>query len=141
MGARQMTANNQSNPKPNPTHSYILRVGIVGCGRVAEHHLRFIARSKKARLVGLADTKKECADQWGRRYGVANVHGSLEELLTSTKLDVLHVLTPPVTHYACAKAAVDHGLHVFVEKPVTFTAKELSALYDRANAKGVLLCP
>jgi 2-alkyl-3-oxoalkanoate reductase len=119
----------------------ILRIGLVGCGLIAEHHMRFLAESKVAQVVGLADVNEESARHLGERYGIQNIHGSLDNLLDSTSLDVLHILTPPAYHYAQAMAAIDRRVHVLIEKPVAFRAHEVTDLYDYATANSVSLCP
>jgi predicted dehydrogenase/nucleoside-diphosphate-sugar epimerase len=118
-----------------------LRVGMVGCGKVAEHHARFIKVLPNAQLIAVADVNEEAARRFAETHGIPNVHTTIDNLLDSIGLDVLHVITPPAYHYACAKAALDRGLHVFVEKPVAFTVREVTDLYERAAARGVLLCP
>jgi predicted dehydrogenase/nucleoside-diphosphate-sugar epimerase len=118
-----------------------LRVGIVGCGKVAEHHARFVNELADARLVGVADTNRDAARDFAGRHHVSLACGSLRELLSSADLDVLHVVTPPAFHYQTAKVALDHGLHVFLEKPLAFTVEEVHDLYERAARQGVLLCP
>ena len=127
--------------RSNGTSNGGLRVGIVGCGKVAEHHARFVGGLNNAHLVGVADVNEEAARLFAEKYGIANVKGSLLSLLDSVELDVLHVTTPPPYHYECAKTALDRGKHVLVEKPVAFTAEEVTDLYDRAAARSVLLCP
>jgi 2-alkyl-3-oxoalkanoate reductase len=125
-------------------HEYeqsVLRVGVIGCGRVAEHHLRFITETDMAMIVGLADVNEANARRLGERYGVKHIYGSLEGLLHAIPLDVLHVVTPPAYHYDQAIAAIDHGVHVLIEKPCTLRACETEDLYCRAAAKGTLICP
>lgn len=119
----------------------ILRIGIVGCGRVAEHHMRFIMNTGAAKVAGLADVDKEKARRLGESYGVRNISDSLEGLLNSTTLDVLHILTPPAHHYDQTQTAINRGIHVLIEKPVTLYAHEAEDLYARAAARGILLCP
>jgi predicted dehydrogenase/nucleoside-diphosphate-sugar epimerase len=125
----------------NNTGQARLRIGIVGCGKVAEYHTRFIKALNTAQLIAVADVNEEAARRFAQTYGIPNVHATLDELLDSVEFDVLHVITPPAYHYECAKAALDRGLHVFVEKPVVFTVREVTDLYERATARGVLLCP
>lgn len=113
----------------------------MGCGKIADHHARFIRQMQTATLVGVADVNEDAARQFGERHHIASAHGSLEDLLSSTKLDVLHVLTPPASHYACARLALNNGVHVLVEKPLAPTLEEARDLYDRAAARGLSLCP
>src|SRR5690349_17729374 len=101
-----------------------LRVGIVGCGRVAAHHLRFISQTPGTVIAGLADQNEAMARELGERYKVNHITGSLETLLDTSSLDVLHILTPPFNHYDQALLAIDRGVYVLLEKPVTFLATE-----------------
>jgi predicted dehydrogenase/nucleoside-diphosphate-sugar epimerase len=118
-----------------------LRIGIVGCGKVAAHHARFIKALNTAQLIAVADVNEEAARRFAETHEIPHVRATIDDLLDATALDVLHVITPPAYHYECAKAALDRGIHVFVEKPIAFTVREVTDLYERAAARGVLLCP
>ena len=118
-----------------------MRVGVVGCGRVAEHHLRHIRRSTRAEVVGVVDSDPENLRRFGSKYGISNVHHSLESLMDSTPLDVVHICTPPFDHFTLAQTAIRRGVHVLVEKPIAFSHTDVSQLYEEAAARGVLLCP
>ena len=119
----------------------VLSVGIIGCGRIAEHHLRFIGRTQGARVIALADSNLPNAQRFAEQYRVEKTYTSHLEMLDSHALDVVHILTPPEFHYAQAIDAIDCGVHLLLEKPCTILAHELEDLYHRAEAKGVLLCP
>jgi predicted dehydrogenase/nucleoside-diphosphate-sugar epimerase len=118
-----------------------LRIGIVGCGRVAEYHARFIKGLSDVQMVAVADKNEAAVRQFAAAHQIPLVFGTVEELLQSTKIDVLHVITPPAFHYECARAALERGVHVFVEKPVAFTTREVTDLYERAASRGLVLCP
>jgi predicted dehydrogenase/nucleoside-diphosphate-sugar epimerase len=118
-----------------------LRVAIVGCGRVSDQHVYAIQALKCARIVGVADINRSNADRLAKLAGVDNVQVSLEDLINSTPLDVIHVVTPPVYHYEYARTILDHGIAAFVEKPFVFSVSELDDLYQRAAAHNVMLCP
>jgi predicted dehydrogenase/nucleoside-diphosphate-sugar epimerase len=118
-----------------------LNVGVIGCGRIAEHHLRFVTRTDGVRVVALADPVLDNARRFADKYSVPEVYSSHREMLDSMPLDVVHILTPPEFHYAQAVDAIDHGVHVLLEKPCTIQPQELEDLYGRAEARGVLLCP
>ena len=118
-----------------------LNIGIIGCGRIAEHHLRFISRTAGARVAALSDPMMNKARDLAERFGVANVYSCHGEMLNSSALDAVHILTPPEFHYAQALDAIERGVHVLIEKPCTIRAHELEDLYRRADARGVRLCP
>lgn len=118
-----------------------LRVGVVGCGQIAEYHARFIKQLPHAELVGAADVDSAAARRFAEAHGIPHASTSIDDLLTHTEPDVLHVLSPPGDHYQCAKTALQRGIHVFVEKPVALSAREVVELYEHADANNVLLCP
>jgi len=124
----------------NPQGDF-LKVGLIGCGRIAEHHLRFISRTAGARVVALSDPILTNAQRLAEQYAVKKIHRSYVEMLDATALDVIHILTPPELHYQQAMDVIDRGVHVLLEKPCTIYPQELEELYRRAEAKGVLLCP
>lgn len=117
-----------------------LKVGILGCGRMADNHVQAI-KAATGELVAVADVNIESARRLAKRCGIQNAYGSLEEMLQAEQLDVLHIVTPPAEHYECAKAAIEHGVSVFIEKPVVFTTEQISDLYNRAVTNRVLVCP
>jgi predicted dehydrogenase/nucleoside-diphosphate-sugar epimerase len=125
----------------NGHDSKTLNVGIIGCGRIAEHHLRFIARTAGARVAALSDPILANARRFADQYDIRDVYGSHLDMLDSTRLDIVHILTPPEYHYAQAVDAIDRGVHVLLEKPCTYHPEELEDLYQRAEARGVFLCP
>lgn len=131
-----MTGNKNGKMETTP-----LRIGIAGCGKVARYHARFIQEQSDAQLVGVADVSQDAARAFAAEYNIPVVKESITSLLDDASLDVLHVVTPPAYHYQCARAALDRGVHVFLEKPMAFTAAEVTDLYERAAAAGVLLCP
>jgi 2-alkyl-3-oxoalkanoate reductase len=117
----------------------LLRVGIVGCGRIAEHHARWIKRAEGAVLSAVADARKEVALSFAEKFGVAASFGSLGDMLSAKVVDVVHITTPPSFHYTQACEAIDAGVHALVEKPFTLSAAEALDLYKRAEEKDVKL--
>jgi predicted dehydrogenase len=118
-----------------------LRVGVAGCGAVAQimhlPHLREL--DDLYDLVGLADVSAEVLELVGEHYGVEPRHryGSLSELLAGP-IDAVLILTPGSHGQACVEAA-EAGKHVFVEKPLAFTMRELDEVEAAIAASGVTL--
>lgn len=118
-----------------------MRVAIVGAGNNADYHIRFSKAHPRAQVVGIADTNLARAQEVARAYGIARAFGSTAELLREARPDVVHVVTPPMTHFAVVREVILAGCHVLVEKPLALNANEASALYELAERQGVQLCP
>jgi predicted dehydrogenase len=118
----------------------VLRVGIVGCGQIADSHASQIRRIAGCELVGVCDQEELMARQLASRFHVAEAVTELTELLQRCRPDVVHVTTPPQSHFALAKTCVEAGVHVYVEKPFTVTLREAEALVGLARDRDVKLC-
>jgi predicted dehydrogenase len=102
-----------------------LRVGLVGCGAVARHHVPALRAARGAELAAAFDLDEAAAARTG-----APVAGSLEELIDG--VDLVAVCTPPEHHADVAVAALRAGRGLFVEKPLATTLADA----DRIMAAG-----
>ncbi len=112
----------------------MLKVGVLGAGHLGKIHLRLLNQSDKYDLVGFYDPDaingKNVADEFGYTY-FDNINSLVDAV------DVVDIVTPTLSHYDCAKKAIDKGKHVFIEKPVTKTLEEVNELIDLAKKQGV----
>lgn len=116
------------------------RIGVVGTGWWStEHHLPSLAGYDGARLAAVADTDVDRARTASARFGIELAFSSAEELYASGAIDGVVVATPHTTHHPLARAALDHGLHVFVEKPLATTGSDAWDLVAVARARGLHL--
>src|SRR5713226_4407435 len=79
------------------------------------------------------------ARQLYERFPVKRYFGDLTELLSVARPDVVHITTPPDSHFDIARFCLEQGCHVYVEKPVTLYAEEAQILLALANEKGLKL--
>src|SRR5258708_6511661 len=116
-----------------------LRVGVVGCGLVAQvmhlHYLREL--SDRFEIAAICDLSEEVREACGREYGVPARFASWEELV-ATPLDAVLVLTSG-SHAPIAIAAAKSGKPQLVEKPMCFSVAEGQTMVDAAEAAGVTL--
>lgn len=117
-----------------------MKVGIVGCGLNSDYHINFVKSYPGAEIVGIVDRDSEKARECATRYGISGIFSSIKELVEKANLDVIHILTPPQTHFVLAKEAMEFGCHVLVEKPLGLNYEEAKSLYDVAERKGLKLC-
>ena len=117
----------------------MLKVGIVGCGKIADAHATQILRIGDCEIVGVCDREPLMAQQLCDRFPVKRYFSDLIELLTEAGPDVIHITTPPESHFDIARVCLEHGCHVYVEKPFTVDARQAQQLVDLAEKKGLKL--
>jgi predicted dehydrogenase len=117
----------------------MLKVAIIGCGKIADTHASQILRVKGCEIVGVFDREPLMAKQLCERFPVKRHFTGLTELLNVARPDVVHVTTSPENHFDIAKSCLEHGCHVLVEKPFTLYAAEAQQLVDLALEKGLKL--
>jgi predicted dehydrogenase len=114
----------------------MLKVGVLGAGHLGKIHLRLLNQSEKYDLVGFYDPNSENADKVAAEFGYHKFE-TINELILA--VDVVDIVTPTLSHYDCAKDAIQAGKHVFIEKPISNTleeANELILLAKQYNVKG-----
>ena len=117
----------------------MLRVAIVGCGKIADAHASQIQRIKECEIVGVCDSEPLMARQLYERFPVKRHYSRLAELLSDARPDVVHIATPPESHFAIASFCLERGCHVYVEKPITLREEEARRLIALANDQGLKL--
>lgn len=122
-----------------PSGAVAPRVAVVGCGQIADAHVAQ-ARRAGARVEAVCDTDPHVAEQAAARHGVPAWYDDLSRLLAAQRPDIVHVTTPPASHLAIARKALEAGAHVYVEKPFAVDAAEADALAALAAERGLLVC-
>jgi predicted dehydrogenase/nucleoside-diphosphate-sugar epimerase len=117
-----------------------MKVGIVGCGLNSDYHINFARSYPGADIIGVVDKDQQKASACANKFGIPKVCSTIKELLEYSKPDVIHIVTPPPTHYSLAKEAIELKCHVLVEKPMALNTQEARKLYELAEENGVKLC-
>jgi predicted dehydrogenase len=120
-----------------------LRIGLIGCGRVAvEHHLPSLRKVANAEIVAVADTDYEKATLLAERHQIAACYGHPRDLLADKRVEAVGVLTPTSSHYQIGIAALQAGKHVFMEKPLALSRSECDQLIRawRQSGKMAMTC-
>lgn len=118
----------------------MLKVAIVGCGKIADEHARQVQRVPGSRLVAFFDAEPLMAKQMHERFAGTRPFADLGDMLSDAKPDVVHITTPPQSHYSTAMRCIEAGCHVFVEKPFTMDTLEATTLVEAANRRHVKIC-
>src|SRR4030043_773229 len=101
-----------------------MKVGFVGCGLNSDYHINFAKDYPGIEIVGVVDKDFEKAKQCAAKYGIKKIFSTIKELVDEDKPDVIHIITPPHTHFSLAKEAIQYKCNVLVEKPMALNAQE-----------------
>ncbi len=112
-------------------------VGFLGTGYIADWHVKALRSVRNARLVAVCDQNEERVQTFAARNGITQFYTSLNEMLSSCRLDVIHVLLPPELHAQTAGEIAEAGIHVLLEKPMATCFQDCSHLLEKACSKGV----
>jgi predicted dehydrogenase len=115
----------------------MLRVAIIGCGKIADQHVLAMQRIPNCKLVAVCDRELLMAKQLAERFDVESCFGDSRELLETAKPDVVHITTPPQSHFQLGRQCLEFGSHVYVEKPFTVTATEATSLIQLAQERSL----
>ena len=116
-----------------------LRVGIVGCGGIANNkHMPALAAIKEVELVAFCDIVAERAERAKEEYGTADAkaYTDYKELISDKTIDVVHVCTPNKSHSFITIDSLESGKHVMCEKPMAKTYEEGKAMVEAAKRTG-----
>ncbi len=108
----------------------MLKIGVLGAGHLGKIHLRLLKESEKYDLVGFFDPSEENAKNVAKEFGYT-AFNSIEALIDA--VEVVDIVTPTLSHFDCAKLAIEKGCHIFIEKPITNTVIEAEAIKTLAS--------
>lgn len=115
-----------------------LRYALVGCGGFGRFCLAQYQSLEGLKLVAVTDASPALARLVAKDFNLEQVD-STQELIARPDIDIIHLATPPGTHYRLARAALEAGKHVLCEKPLTLNTEEAARLIELAKSKGLVL--
>lgn len=115
------------------------RVGLLAYGAIGHEHNLAVQATPGLTLAAVCDSNPERVAAALELAPEAAAFTSADEMLDSGLIDVVIVSTPPNSHYAWARAALERGIHVVLEKPMALTVEECDDLMTRAEGAGLLL--
>jgi predicted dehydrogenase len=114
-----------------------VKFGVVGYGYWGPNVVRNLDRLEKTEVVAVCDKSLGARQKVEKVYPHVRVTDDPGQLMASTDIDAVAVVTPVWTHYELAKAALENGKHIFVEKPFTSNAAQAEELIALAAQKGL----
>ena len=111
----------------------MLKVAIVGCGKIADSHAAQLQRINGCEIVGVCDREELMARQLFERFRIKRHFCDVSEMLTEARPDVIHITTPPQSHFEIGRKCLQHGCHLYIEKPFTLDTREAMELIELAQ--------
>jgi predicted dehydrogenase len=115
----------------------VLRVGVIGYGYWGPNVVRNFHAQEHSHVVMVCDSRPEALKKVAHAHPEIEIVDDFNLMLRSPSIDVIAVVTPVWTHFDLAKAALENGKHVFVEKPFTQTSGQAEELIQLADRKGL----
>ena len=115
----------------------VVRMGVVGFGYWGPNIVRNLNALDRCALVSVCDTSAKALKRAQKTYPAVNLTTDVTEVLRSPDIDAVAIVTPVWTHFDLAKAALENGKHVFVEKPFTSNSAQASELIELAARKNL----
>jgi predicted dehydrogenase len=129
----------QATPEPIAARSTSqVQVGVIGYGYWGPNIVRNVSSLEHCDLVAICDKSAAALKRASKAYPGVRLTSDFNEVLHAPDIDAVAIITPVWTHFELAKAALENGKHVFVEKPFTSSsaqAEELIELADRKNLR------
>ncbi|MBD3306456.1 gfo/Idh/MocA family oxidoreductase [candidate division KSB3 bacterium] len=117
-----------------------IKVGVIGLGSFAHAaRLPVLASLENIELTACMVRTQATVDRVARQFGFHQKYTDVETLIAESGIDAAFVITPKQTHYEIVKPLLEHGIHVFCEKPMAMSLKEAQAMVDLADQMDRLL--
>jgi myo-inositol 2-dehydrogenase/D-chiro-inositol 1-dehydrogenase len=117
-----------------------LHFGIIGAGRIGKVHAETIAfRLPEAETVAITDVNREAAESLAARCGITKIAETSAEIIADPSIDAVLICSPTPTHTDLITQAAKAGKHIFCEKPIAFSLREIDGALAAVKAAGVQL--
>lgn len=113
-----------------------MRAGVIGVGFIGAVHIEQLRRLGNVDVVAVTDNFD--AQKKAEQMFIGKGYESYKDMIDNENLDCVHICTPNNTHFEIAMYAIEHGVNVICEKPMTCTAEEARVLCETAKEKGLV---
>jgi predicted dehydrogenase len=115
----------------------VINIGVIGYGYWGPNIVRNFNSIEGTKVFSICDSNQEAMKRACKTYPHVELTHDCNDIITSPEIDAVAVITPVSTHYELAKRSLQHGKHVFVEKPFTATVTQGEELVELAEKKNL----
>jgi predicted dehydrogenase len=113
----------------------VLKIAIIGCGKIADSHAQQIMRIENCELVAACDREELMAIQLQDRFHIGRWFNNVEQMIHEARPNVVHITTPPQSHFRLAMQCLERGCHVYLEKPFAINYEEARKIIQFAEKR------
>jgi predicted dehydrogenase len=135
--ASQLSAPTSKEPLQDRSGDAVVKFGVIGYGYWGPNVVRNLDQSDRSTVLAVCDKSSTARKRIHKTYPQVKVASDTAELMSSTEIDAIAIVTPVWTHYELTKAALENGKHVFVEKPFTSDSAQAEELINLAAKKNL----
>ncbi len=117
----------------------VLKVGIMGTGRIASVLAETMVQMPEVCLYGAASRSLEKAEEFAARFSIKKAYGSYEELAADSEVQLIYIATPHSEHSRNARLCLEHGKHVLCEKSFAANYSQAKEMIDLAQEKNLMI--
>ncbi len=114
-----------------------MKFGVIGFGYWGPNIVRNLMGLEDSQVIAIAEISPAARVRAQKAYPGVKITSDASEIIKSTEIDAIAIVSPVWTHYDLTKAALENGKHVFVEKPFTSTAAQGEELIELAAKKNL----
>ncbi len=111
----------------------IIKVGMIGAGQISYDHCRSVAKHDQAEVIAVSDPSEKRCKKLKKEFGLRKIYAKNEDLLADPDIDAVTIAVPNAFHAPLAKAALEAGKHVLLDKPFALNQKEALAVLKAAR--------
>ncbi len=115
----------------------MINLGVIGYGYWGPNIVRNFNSIEVARVISVCDSNPEVLKHVKRDYPNVRTTTDCNEVISSTDIDAVAIVTPVFTHFELAKKSLENGKHIFMEKPFTSTVAQAEELIELAAKKNL----
>lgn len=117
----------------------MMKVGILGAGRIATKMAETLNAMDDAKLYAIASRDKDRAENFAKKYEIPQIYGSYQTMLEDKDIDLVYIATPHSHHFEHMKLCLEYGKHILCEKSFTMNAKQAREILALAKEKKLLV--
>ena len=118
----------------------LTKVGIIGLGSISKQiHLPVLSNMSGIKIEAATEIDSKRGEKVAKRWKIPRFYVNYNDMFEDSTLDVVFICLPNYLHYETARSALQHGLHVFCEKPMGLSSKDAIELVEISKRKGLML--